>query len=381
STGAVAVQGNDVLVQNNVIEYGSTNGIWVQGWGNLSGIRLDGNIVRYFNTIGNHSNGIRCNAAGSVIERNTIYQCGRDGIYMAAPNGEIAYNDIFECLLINNDGGIFYTVGNDQDKNTEIHHNWFHDSYGPAYADGRAAGIYLDNDSKGYDVHHNLVWNITWSGVQMNWDAWNNDIFNNTLWNVGQAMGAWLNGRQLINNRIWNNYAPVGDWEGNDFQNNLIEASTPFLDIAQRDFRPAVGSPLLDAGREIVGITDGYHGSATDIGAYESGDTIWTAGAEIYESDFATSLEPVQQEAAFLIAPNPSRGQAQLQFHLDYPQELKFTVYNLSGQELMRDRVWYATFGERQHSLDVSDLPAGIYLIKTQINGQSYSRRLILRAD
>ncbi|MEL6843664.1 MAG: right-handed parallel beta-helix repeat-containing protein, partial [Bacteroidota bacterium] len=90
STGAVAVQGNDVLVQNNVIEYGSTNGIWVQGWGNLSGIRLDGNIVRYFNTIGNHSNGIRCNAAGSVIERNTIYQCGRDGIYMAAPNGEIA---------------------------------------------------------------------------------------------------------------------------------------------------------------------------------------------------------------------------------------------------------------------------------------------------
>ncbi|MEL7529995.1 MAG: DUF1565 domain-containing protein, partial [Bacteroidota bacterium] len=94
STGAVAVQGNDVLLQNNVIEYGSTNGIWVQGWGNLSGIRLEGNVVRYFNTIGNHSNGIRCNAAGSVIERNTIYQCGRDGIYMSAPNGEIAYNDI-----------------------------------------------------------------------------------------------------------------------------------------------------------------------------------------------------------------------------------------------------------------------------------------------
>ncbi|MEM6344090.1 MAG: right-handed parallel beta-helix repeat-containing protein [Bacteroidota bacterium] len=379
STGAVAVQGNDVLVQNNIIEYGSTNGIWVQGWGNLSGIRLEGNVVRYFNTIGNHSNGIRCNAAGSVIERNTIYQCGRDGIYMSAPNGEIAYNDIFECMLINNDGGIFYTVGNDNDKNTSIHHNWFHDSYGPEYADGRAAGIYLDNDSKGYDVHHNLVWNITWSAVQMNWDAWNNDIFNNSFWNVGQAMGAWLNGRQLINNRIWNNYAPIGDWEGNDFQNNLIDSNDPFGDRSMRDFRPAVGSPLIDAGMLISGITDGYNGAAPDIGAYEYGDTIWTAGAERFQSDFPTPIEELLQADGLKIGPNPCREQLNLLLELDYPQEIGLGLYALDGKLVLKQTTKVPASGEHKFSLQVADLPAGIYVLRTSLNGQSLSRRVVLR--
>ncbi|MEL7530172.1 MAG: T9SS type A sorting domain-containing protein, partial [Bacteroidota bacterium] len=267
------------------------------------------------------------------------------------------------------------------DKNTSIHHNWFHDSYGPDYADGRAAGIYLDNDSKGYDVHHNLVWNITWSGVQMNWDAWNNNIFNNSFWNVGQAMGAWLNGRQLLNNRIWNNYAPIGDWEGNDFQHNLVDSNDPFADRTKRDFRPAVGSPLIDGGMMISGITDGYIGTAPDIGAYEYGDSIWTAGAERYQSDFATEIEEDLDRLALQIAPNPCHEQLRLILQLEYPQELALKLYTLGGQRVLEHTAYVRASGERQVVLKVADLAAGVYVLHASLNGKKINRRVVLKGE
>jgi len=45
------------------------------------------------------------------------------------------------------------------------------------------------------------------------------------------------------------------------------------------DFRPEADAPLVNAGIEVPGITDGYLGSAPDIGAYEWGDdTYWIPG-------------------------------------------------------------------------------------------------------
>ena len=46
------------------------------------------------------------------------------------------------------------------------------------------------------------------------------------------------------------------------------------------DFRPAPGSPLVDAGVIFPPYTDGYAGSAPDIGAYESGQDLWKAGCQ-----------------------------------------------------------------------------------------------------
>ncbi|MEL7160540.1 MAG: right-handed parallel beta-helix repeat-containing protein, partial [Bacteroidota bacterium] len=266
--GAVWVQASDILLEGNLIEGGSHNGISVQGWGGVSDVTVTGNEIREFNTVGNHSSPIRCRAPRSVITFNTIVGGGRDGIFIPAQDCEVSWNDVSDCMRINNDGGLFYVVGNDDDKNTVIHHNWFHDSQGPDYADGRCAGIYLDNDSKGYDVHHNVVWNISWTAVQMNWAAWNNDIFNNTFWDTGGAMGIWLNGRVQRNNRIWNNFADRGNWEGQDVADNLISSANPFADAGNLDFRPRSTSDLVDAGREIAGITDDFTGSAPDIGAY-----------------------------------------------------------------------------------------------------------------
>jgi hypothetical protein len=60
---------------------------------------------------------------------------------------------------------------------------------------------------------------------------------------------------------------------------NNYQGKDPLLtDPAHFDFRPQAGSPLVDAGKIISGITDGFQGKAPDIGAYESGSSPWQAG-------------------------------------------------------------------------------------------------------
>ena len=66
------------------------------------------------------------------ILKNTIINAGRDGMYVTGVNFEVAYNDVSYSQKINSDSGIFYTVGNDNLRNAEIHHNWFHDATAPA---------------------------------------------------------------------------------------------------------------------------------------------------------------------------------------------------------------------------------------------------------
>lgn len=282
--GSITAAAESVTIENNIIEYGSSNGIMVRN--NAPNSIIQNNIIRHFNTIGNHSSLIRSTSKNVKVLNNTAYSSGRDGLYVNSYDCEVAYNNVYEVMKINNDGGVYYTVGNEDLRNTEIHHNWFHDSKGPEYADGRCAGIYLDNDSKGYDVHHNVVWNVTWAGIQTNWDVWDNEIYNNTIWNVSDAMGAWLPVRDgyqttIQRTKIYNNYASIKEFLGTDLQNNIINASSPFQDEVAQNFMPKSGSVLIDAGIEIPNFTDGFVGSKPDVGAYEFGGTQWTAGAEI----------------------------------------------------------------------------------------------------
>lgn len=361
SEGSVWVRGSNIVIEDNLIEGGSMNGISVQGWGGVSDVLIEGNEILEFNTVGNHSSPIRCRAPRSKIINNTIIGGGRDGIFIPSNDSEIAWNDVSDVMRINNDGGLFYVVGNTDDKNTEIHHNWFHDSEGPDYADGRCAGIYLDNDSKGYDVHHNVVWNISWSGVQMNWDAWNNDIFNNTLWKVGGAMAVWLNGRTQINNRIWNNYADSGEWVGQDIADNQISATDPFRDLNNLDFKPADDSGLIDGGREIPGITDGFAGSAPDIGAYERGIPTWIPGAPRANPGVTTALPTfIAPALPAQIAPNPATAVSYVSFNLKRGGDFIWQLIATDGRVLRTGRTNLSA-GEQRLRLDLIGLPSGTY--------------------
>tara|TARA_R110002126_G_C10489365_1_gene503199 strand:- start:1109 stop:3697 length:2589 start_codon:yes stop_codon:yes gene_type:complete len=284
---SLEILGDNTLVKGCTINHSSVSGILIAGWA-ASNCTIEENYIRNTDYVGIHASPIRTSANNMKILKNTITNAGRDGMYVAGSNSEVAYNDVSASQKINSDSGVFYTVGNANLKNNEIHHNWFHDATAPAYSHnqsepGKAAGIYLDNDSKGYTVHHNVVWNVSWSGYQVNWNNTRLDFYHNTIWNAERAMDSWdINGPQE-NNKIYNNFANTGNWFTKtttdfDIQNSPIFSESPFEDANNQNFIPKSGSAIVDAGRVISGFTKPYKGSSPDIGAYERLGTKWTAG-------------------------------------------------------------------------------------------------------
>lgn len=374
---AVVVGGSHIKISDNTIDGSSLNGIYVQGWGGKTNVNINNNYIKNCNTIGIHASPIRCGASNSTIYGNTIHTTGRDGIYNAGTNCEIAYNDVSDCMRINNDGGIFYTVGNANDKNVEIHHNWFHDSEGPDYADGRVAGIYLDNHSKGYLVHHNVVWNITWTGIQINWDNWNIDIYNNSIYESDGAMGRWENGYTIKDLVLKNNYGSSGEFIGTDISStNILSSTNPFTDVENHDFRPTRGASIVNAGENISGITDNYIGNKPDIGAYEYGLTPWRPGVNPEmggEQDITTSLQDnMLENKSTTLYPNPLNDSL---LYIDTEIASDVRIYDVSGH-----LVYINTDMSLEHCIKKSVFPtAGVYLIHLKGQGKTFHHKLVVK--
>ena len=70
----------------------------------------------------------------------------------------------------------------------------------------------------------------------------------------------------------------------------FADASQQALASGAFDLRPAPGSPLIDAGRLVPGITNEYHGKAPDVGAYEAGGERWVARADWKDEPIGVQL-------------------------------------------------------------------------------------------
>ncbi|WP_430933700.1 right-handed parallel beta-helix repeat-containing protein [Saccharicrinis sp. 156] len=308
------LSGHHNVVEKCVLENGSVNGLYLSRGAEDN--RVENCIVQYFNTIGIHAHLVNSMGARNKIIRNSFYGSARDGAKVSGDDSEFGYNHVQKCLISGADGGLFYVTGNSVPRNIELHHNWFNDAYADKHAGKKATGIYLDNNSAGYKVHHNVVWDVEWGGLHFNWNALENEIYNNTFWNVGphgQAMiDCWVpkrNGKQtnVKDNILYNNLSDVrpwwhsgdgkkyrvdekeyiGDEADNDFQNNEQFSTPPFISKENANFMPNIESPAIDKGQIIKGITDGYKGNAPDLGAYEFGGEYWLPGVNWTPTGFA----------------------------------------------------------------------------------------------
>jgi len=271
---SISLQGENNIIEHSEVAFGSGTGIQDSGKNN----KILNSYIHDFNTLGSYDSalGLR-GGTNSLVNRNTVSRAGRDTINSINRNSVFSYNDISYSNLIADDCGLFYTVGGPQ--NVEIHHNWFHDAYSSGNK-RKAAGIYLDNDSEGFKVHHNVVWNTEWTNVQINWDGKDIDVFNNTLVDGSATMGAWhKEGTQFTNVRVWNNLSDKSDWEPqSDKQNNVTYQQVPFINKTAGNFNLKSNSEAQDKGRFINGITTDVTDSQPDVGAYEFGGTAWVAG-------------------------------------------------------------------------------------------------------
>ena len=274
---SVYLAGNNDVVERSEISYGSDYGLMISGSGNI----IRQNRIHDIDWNGSYGSPISLNGTANTVTQCEIFNAGRDCIGWGAQASDISYNDVHHSTLICEDAGLIYTVSK-QLQWSRIHHNEFHDA--ACRGSSRVVGVYLDNASQYCIVDHNVVHDIAGVGVQINSGGAYLNVYNNTIWNNQTVMGGSLAAPGRTDVKVYNNLANAAVWVGAEFMTNLATAEVPFVDLTTDDFRLLPGSAPVDAGTVIPGYTDGFSGSAPDVGALEIGAD-WTAGVGDILSD------------------------------------------------------------------------------------------------
>jgi len=98
---------------------------------------------------------------------------------------------------------------------------------------------------------------------------------------------------------------------------------------------------------------------------------------EVEEACGITSLDEINPEDKILIFPNPCSGTAQLQFRINDQQLTILNLYHISGVKIKRLLSEEKMQGEYEMVIDLSDLPAGMYIIEV-VSGQKRFREKIM---
>ncbi|MDB5171437.1 MAG: carbohydrate-binding cenc domain protein [Phycisphaerales bacterium] len=193
----IIVKGAHSVVENSTIAFSSGDGIVVSGTGSL----IKNNVVHDTNYVGYNVGAIRVLTAGVTVDHNTVYNSGRHGIVSEVPHTTITYNTIHDVGLVTTEAGGIYTQGING-QGSVIAYNQIYNMHSGGF--GQTA-LFLDNNSSGWNVHHNITWNVDY-GLKMNFVCNYNNIYNNTL-------GATL---------LSINTNQLGNWNGTSIYNNLL---------------------------------------------------------------------------------------------------------------------------------------------------------------
>jgi hypothetical protein len=373
STG-IRLMGANSIIKNSHVYFASCMGI-VLG----ENCTAYNNFVHDINYEGNYGSAIAPynGANGQKILNNTMYRVGRACIDMLnSQNVEIGYNDMYDFGKINNDVGAIYSARGSVLTGTRIHHNWLHDA-GNDIDRGWpvGAGIYLDQNSGPVTIDHNVFWNNRMNDLRVEQTtAPFHMIYNNTLASTAETLDI---PRMAYNSASFNTYpehAPTYSLSQNNIYRHAVWHHTPqnseltretdplFVDPSAGGlgFRLQSGSPAIDHGIVIEGITGDYQGSAPDAGAYEYGGEEWVPGAVGYDIQLeffnSSSDEPVEgMEVIFRGKQYTTNNQGIIQlFNIpdaDYKITLRDTTFQLVGNDILE------VFSDSVIRLYVRELP------------------------
>jgi hypothetical protein len=241
----------------------------------------------------------------------------------STPDNRVSYNHLYDGGRACKDVSLLYTHLPGV-RGTEFSYNWVHDCAAPHIA----LGIRGDDQTRGLIVHHNVVWNIAWEAIIVKGDenvVYNNTCFHNDwdhddygdimLFGTPEPEKPWRKQWPLLevqneNSLAFNNvgtirgnrsYRPV-DYPGTALHNTTAKGRDPkelFMDLDNFDFRPAVGSPWIDAGTVPQGFDLDFNGAAPDLGACESGSEPWRAGCDPSVAQAAETAEKEVNQLLF----------------------------------------------------------------------------------
>lgn len=306
--GAIRLYGSNNTLKNSLIRYTASDVLRIEGSNN----RVENNVFYDIAFMGaSHPiNGQLSDAtAAQYFEQNTIFNSGTQAVNMA-PMWKIRYNDAYKSHGLVTDTGTFYSWGTNG-KGAEIAYNYVHDNW--AIRGGRnfpqffgGSNIYFDFATSNYVAHHNVTWGATKAGILVfgydhnaiatlanpDPNAQAISIINNTVdadLFIDTKTGVHMTNTKVINNLVAKYANAVTAANGVSYLSNAtIANSSIFVDRVNRDYRlNGTVSGVANAGTAIAPYTDGYAGSAPDIGAFEGNSQPWVAGALLRQSDLA----------------------------------------------------------------------------------------------
>lgn len=296
-------EGDNVVIRDSYLANSGETGIRFAGGNCLA----ENNVICNCTYLGNPGMGIWMRGSNNKVLHNTVFTMGNVGILTGEAWGGnttkslVSYNEVYDGYISSNDGGLIFNSRNNDCQGTVVSYNWIHGS-GPAGSYVGSGGFYTEGGVSNLTVHHNVIWNLSGGGINLGpggEGTLNNiDVYNNTLYNTnftGPVNSLGTNGD--IRNNISNGF-PFGNYWGTLDHNINKMADAGLNDPASLDFTLRSNSPAINAGVEIAGVTDGFIGSAPDIGAYESGKPAFIAGAVITDRHIA-GLDVTWDNAAF----------------------------------------------------------------------------------
>jgi hypothetical protein len=202
------IEGDANVWKNSLIEKSGSTGLAVAGNGN----RIENNIANDIDYQATNHAGFdmydwQASYKENLFIHNTVNRCARSGIFQyGASNGRVLFNKVTDWAMLTNDMGGIYAWGTDG-HGTEIAYNEVGGS--TAFFSN---GIYLDDRSKHFVIHHNYVHDSTFFGLTIKEE---NYFFNNTMANVGAPF-------------LVSKDAQVNQWEHIDLakaENNLTDGT------------------------------------------------------------------------------------------------------------------------------------------------------------
>lgn len=330
------VAGNGTRIDNVSIQMASGPGLALSGDNNT----VTNMLVELVNWFGMSYYPVKIVGNHNRLLHSTVRFFGGAGVVTTIPNTvpnsshqlppqrmaerhlRVAYTHIHHGGLIAKDSAALYSSGWET-AGVEWDHNWIHDCSEKC--------VRADDQSRNLSVHHNVVYNcgrplsdaqssVAGLGIVLKGDG--HVLFANTLWAANasdlciaacpERLKSYLTQwpRITVQNsrsRLFNsaaqelsglcgcpNASAVGGTKEAIFSGNLSQMQ--LVNPARFDFRPAAGSPLIDAGAVVPPFTDGFTGSAPDVGAYEFGGDKWVAGSAAVKTD-DSGVSPVSWRA------------------------------------------------------------------------------------
>ena len=262
------VTGHANRLEGCTFAYTALSGLTVKGVDNA----ITDCVIHSCNYLGAHKASVDAdNSEGLKIQYCTIRGSGRELIHFKnAKRLRILYCDLSDANRLSNDTGALKCWGTDG-QGSVIAYNWVHDNKGR-----NTVGIYLDNYSKNFSVHHNVIWNNSGAGIRLNSPSNDNQIYNNTL--LGNAKSF----------AVFTYQGKIPDQSGTKVYNNQYSDALEFVD---GKFAPEVRGnvflktePLLPPSpsqQDLERIANDHQpdvASQGKVGAYEPGRPFWRPG-------------------------------------------------------------------------------------------------------